>query len=248
MKKAVIVTGASSGIGAATAIEFSKNNFFVFLTGRNEERLSAVAEQCKAGASILKMDFQKPESIEKYARHLYERPDVEIEVLVNNAGIFESHEFLKGGMDPWLSQFQVNLFATVSWTQKVLPIFLKKNRGAIVNVASTLGIKPIPNTSAYSASKAAMISWTHSLALELGPKGIRVNCVAPGLVDTPIQAFHHLPPEEYKKQKQERGPLQPLGRVGEPDEIAKSIYFLGSDQSSWTTGSVLNVDGGINIT
>ena len=248
MKKAVIVTGASSGIGAATALEFSNHNYFVFLAGRNEERLAAVAEKCKSGASILKMDFQKPETIEKYAKHLNERPDVDVEVLVNNAGIFESHEFLNGGIDPWRSQFEVNLFASVLWTQKVLPLFIKKNRGSIVNVSSTLGIKPIPNTSAYSASKAAMISWTHSLALELGPKGIRVNCVAPGLVDTPIQAFHHLPPEEYKKQKQARGPLQPLGRVGEPEEIAKSIYFLGSEQSSWTTGAVLNVDGGINIT
>lgn len=246
MKKAAIITGASSGIGAATAVEFSKQGYFVFLTGRNEERLAAVASQCFAGASLLKIDFNKPESIEKYAQHLYERPDVDIQVLVNNAGVFEKNSY-DTGLSAWRAQFEVNLFSTVLWTEKVLPFFMKKNSGSIVNVSSTLGLKSVVGTSAYAASKAALISWSQTLALELGPQGIRVNCVCPGFVDTPIHSFHSLPAAEKNKAKDAMKSLQPLGRIGEADEIAKAIFFLAGPGSSWTTGAVLSVDGGINL-
>jgi NAD(P)-dependent dehydrogenase (short-subunit alcohol dehydrogenase family) len=242
MKKAAIITGASSGIGAATAIEFSKQGYFVFLAGRNEERLTAVAEKCSAGASLLKIDFKSPASIEKYAKHLFERPDVDIQVLINNAGIFTRQDFINTDLKTWREQFEVNFFGSVDWTQKVLPLFLKKNSGSIVNVSSTLGLKPTAGTSAYSASKAALINWTQTLALELGPKGIRVNCVCPGIVDTPIHPFHKQTAITDTLKN-----LQPLGRIGQPEEIAKAIYFLAGPDSAWTTGAVLNVDGGIHL-
>lgn len=248
MKKAALISGASSGIGAATAKLFASHGYFVFLLGRNEERLQEVAAECKSGASILKADITDSTKLAKYIQHLHERPDVELEVLVNNAGIFEMHAFEDKGLEIWRQQFEVNLFGTVSLTQGVLPIFKKKKKGSIVNVASGLGLRPQAKMTAYSATKAAMISMTQSLAHEVGADGIRVNCVAPGLVDTPIHGFHSAPAAEKEKILQKMGGLQPLGRIGTSEEIAQAIYFLGSELSSWTTGAVLTVDGGINLT
>ncbi len=248
MRSAVLISGASSGIGAATAIQFSKQGYFVYLLGRNEDRLHEVALQCLHGASLLKADLNNEAQVHKYTQHLLERPDTRLDVLVNNAGIFEQHHFLDQGLDVWRQQFETNLFASLRLTQKILPLFLKQGQGSIVNVSSTLGLKPTGNTGAYSASKAAMVNWTQSLALELGPKNIRVNCVCPGIVDTPIQAFHHLSSIDKTKALDGMKTLQPLQRIGTPEEIAESIYFLGSNKSSWTTGAVLSVDGGIHLT
>ncbi len=247
MKKAALITGASSGIGAATARIFSENGYFVYLLGRNEERLNEVAINCRNGASLLKADLSNDEQLNKYTQHLFERPDTKLEVLVNNAGIFERHSHLEQGLDVWRKQFETNLFGSVAITQKLMPLFLKHKSGAIVNVSSTLAHKPMADTSAYSASKAAMITWTKSLALEMANHNVRVNCICPGIVDTPIQEFHSLP-EEAKKQILHRlKDVQPLRRIGTPEEIAESIYFLASDKSRWTTGAVLDVDGGINL-
>ncbi|MGZ5280105.1 MAG: SDR family NAD(P)-dependent oxidoreductase, partial [Pseudobdellovibrionaceae bacterium] len=172
-------------------------------------------------------------------------PDTQLQVLVNNAGIFEAHSSLDDSMEIWHRQFDTNFFGSVKLTMKVLPLLVKARGSWIVNVSSGLGLRPSPRHAAYSAAKAAIISWTKSLAQELGPHQVRVNCVAPGLVDTPIHGYKN---EEQKKQMMEQMKnLQPLGRVGTSGEIARSIYFLGSEESSWTTGAVLVVDGGINL-
>lgn len=250
MKKAVLITGASSGIGAAAAKLFSQKGYFVYLLGRNEEHLTEVALHCEHGASLLRCDLTNEAAIDKYTKHLFERPDTDLEVLVNNAGIFErtNHTSDAGSIHSWKKQFETNLFGAVRLTEKVLPLFMRKRRGSIVNVASTLGLRPTADTAAYSASKAAMISWTQGLALELGSMQIRVNCVAPGIVDTPIHQFHNLAHEEKQSVLNSLNDLQPLKRIGHVDDIARAIYFLGSEDSSWTTGAVLSVDGGINLT
>lgn len=247
MKKAAVITGASSGIGAETAKLFSQKGYFVFLAGRNADRLTEVALQCPAGASLLKIDFEKSETLKKYSDHVFGRQDVSLEVLVNNAGIYENHDFLGGSPELWLRQFQVNLLGPVQWTQMLMPLLEKSGRGSIVNVSSTLGLRPGATSGAYSAAKAAMNSWTQSLAIEYGPKNVRVNAVCPGIVDTPIHSFHSLPDTEKEKRLNAMAKLQPLGRIGQPQEIAEAIYFLGSEQSAWTTGAVLSVDGGINL-
>ncbi len=247
MKPAVVISGASSGIGAATAIHFSKKGYFVYLLGRNEDRLHEIALQCENGSSLLKADVTNEAQLDKYTKHLTERPDTRVEVLINNAGIFQRHEFLAGGMEPFRKQFETNFFGALMLTQKVLPLFLKQGSGSIVNVSSTLGLRPTGDTSAYSASKAAMINWTQSLARELGPKKIRVNCICPGIVETPIHDFTKKSPEQKSKTLDFLNTLQPLGRIGTAEEIAESIYFLGSNQSTWTTGATLSVDGGINL-
>lgn len=248
MKKAALITGASSGIGAATALEFAKNGYFIYLMGRNRERLEEVAIQCRSGASIVSCDITDITAVNKRLDEIFNAKIHRVEVLVNNAGIYETHSTEDGTDDIWQRQFEVNLLAPVRITRAFFTYFKKNGGGSIINVSSTLGMRPTGPTSAYSAVKAAMINWTQSLALEGGPLKIRANCVCPGIVDTPIHAFNKLSQADKEQTLTKMGPLQPLGRIGTPQEIAHTIYFLGSDLSSWTTGSIVSVDGGINLT
>lgn len=247
MKKSVLITGAGSGIGAATAQEFSRRGYFVFLLGRNRKNLERTAESL-TDFQIVSCDLQDPLEIQTTVDQILQHPQGKnLEVLVNNAGIFKTHTTLEGSDELWLDQFKVNLLGPVRLTRALWTHFEKQGKGSILNVSSTLGLKPTANTSAYSASKAALLNWTMALAEEGGPKGIRANSVSPGFVDTPIHAFHSLKGEDKENTLKSLGSLQPLGRIGTPEEIAKAIVFLGSDDSPWTTGANLNVDGGIHL-
>ncbi|MFZ4405047.1 MAG: SDR family NAD(P)-dependent oxidoreductase [Pseudobdellovibrionaceae bacterium] len=245
--KSALVTGASSGIGKATSLELSRQGYFIYLMGRDRDRLEAVAAECRYGASILSCDLHQPASVEARLDEIVNHKINTLEILVNNAGVFKNHTTETGSDEIWIEQFQVNLLSAVRIVRRLLPYFKEHKQGSIVNVSSTLGLKPTENTGAYSAIKAAMVNWTQSLALEGGRFNIRVNCVCPGLVDTPIHSFHSLPTAEKSKVLDNLKNVQPLGRVGQPEEVAKAIAFLATPQSSWTTGAVLSVDGGINI-
>ncbi|WP_413293917.1 SDR family NAD(P)-dependent oxidoreductase [Bdellovibrio sp. HCB185ZH] len=249
MKKAVVITGASSGIGAATAIHFGKQGYFVYLMGRNKDRLAEVAVQCRSGASLMSCDLTDLAALNKRIAEITSTTIHKVEVLVNNAGIFDVHSTEQGSDELWQKEFEVNLMSAVRLTRAFFPYFKQHGGGSIVNVSSSLGLKPTAATSAYSAMKAAMINLTQSNSLEGGAFNIRVNCVAPGIVDTPIHQFHSLEEEKRNAAIAQMNPMQPLGRIGTAEEIAKAIYFLGSnDHSSWTTGAVLAVDGGITNT
>jgi NAD(P)-dependent dehydrogenase (short-subunit alcohol dehydrogenase family) len=247
MKKAAIITGASSGIGRATALEFARNGYFVFLMGRSKDRLTETAMHCRSGAAVLSCDIKDAQAVKKRIEEALTSKIHRIEVLVNNAGIFHSHDTENGTDEIWTEEFEVNLLGSVRLARALFPYFKTHGGGSIVNVSSTLGLKPSANTSAYSAIKAGMINWTQSMAIEGGPAKIRVNCVCPGIVDTPIHGFHNLEADKKADVIDKMKNLQPMGRIGSVDDIAKSIYFLGSDQSAWTTGAILAVDGGINL-
>ncbi len=238
MKKAVIITGAGSGIGEATCLEFAKNGYFVFLLGRRLEALKKVLDQIKNNGLILVCDLTDPASVKQAIQKIFSTSDTHVTALVNNAGIFKRQSFESSTDELWLDQFNTNLFGAVRITREVFPYFKKQKQGSVLNVSSTLGLSPAANISAYSASKAAMVNWTQTLALEGGPLGIRANCVCPGIVDTPIHAGQDFSSFQT---------LQPLQRTGTSAEIAKAIYFLSSEASAWTTGAVLSVDGGINL-
>src|SRR3989344_139505 len=244
MKSSVIVTGASSGIGAEIAREFSKNGHFVFLFGRDQKKLQLVQKTCLNETEIFAFDLKDLKDFKTTILNLLEnRPPLEI--LVNNAGIYKQSRFEMTSTEIWNEQFQVNLLAPVELTQLIWPLFIKNKKGSVVNISSTLGIKPAPGTSAYSAIKAALNNLTITLAQEGGAHNIRVNAVCPGIVDTPIHTFHNLKHDEKSKITTELATLQMLPRIGQPSDIAQATYFLGSDQSAWTTGAILSVDGGI---
>lgn len=245
--KTVIVTGASSGIGAEIARRFSKENYNLLLLGRNEGKLRKVQQDCQPAVSqILAFDLSQ------LSHHKQEIQDKlsglpSPSILINNAGIFSTGSLLETSDNVWQEQFQTNLFSAVQLTKIVWPFFLKNKSGSILNISSSLGVRPTAFTGAYSASKAAMINWTQSLAQEGGPLGIRVNCICPGIVDTPIHSFHSLPADEKGKAVSQMTNLQLLNFLGQTADIAEAAYFLASEHSRWTTGSNLIVDGGIGL-
>lgn len=243
----VLITGASSGIGAEIAKKFAREGYDLFLLGRNEERLKKVQSECaQAKTEILVCDLTEinkfSESIKKKLATLSP-----ITILVNNAGIYKPGSFLETSDADWVSQFQVNLLSAVQLTKLVWPEFKKNKKGSVLNISSTLGIKPTSGTGAYSATKAAMINWTLSLAQEGGAYNIRVNCICPGIVDTPIHDFHSMDSETKNKITSQMSSYQLLNFIGQASDVAESAYFIASDLSPWTTGSVLSVDGGIGI-
>ena len=244
--KTVVLSGGGSGIGEATAHQFAEHGYHVVLLGRRLRELERV-KGALPSAEAVECDITNERHLQKLVKKI-EGLSFQDLTLVNNAGIFRRHPFLEDHLGNWKEQFEVNLFGAVRLTQLLVPLMLPKKSGSIVNVSSTLGLQVSQNVSAYSASKAAMNSWTQSLALELAPSGIRVNAICPGLVDTPIHEFHFQNPTEKAKTLKKMGPIQPLGRVGTAKEIARSIYFLASADSSWTTGAILSVDGGIFLT
>lgn len=245
----VLITGAGSGIGAATARRFSKEGWEIILVGRRLEALNAVAKTCHSMAHVCPLDISKSDSGKTLATWLAEHADIAIRLtaVVHNAGIYEQSTTLESTDESWHRMFETNVFGIIRLTQ-VLYSNIKMNRGSFTTVSSTLGQRPTANTPAYSASKAALINWGHSFAKEVAPDGVRVNCVCPGIVDTPI---HTARPGATTTGANELmrilGPLHPLGRVGQPDEVASMIWSLSGPGSEWTTGAVVNVDGGINL-
>ena len=234
--KSVVITGAGSGIGRATALRFARNNYHVFLLGRDSRKLRITHLECGDATSI-QCDITQPEEVDAATRQILSM-NKDVEIIVNNAGTFTYKPFEQQTDEEWMAQFQIHVLGAVRLTRAFWPKFVANKKGSIVNVSSTLGIRPTAGTGAYSAMKAAQVSWTQSLALEGAPHRIRVNCVAAGIVDTPLH-----PPGAIMNMQN----AQPLGRVGRPEEIAQAICFLACENSSWTTGSVLHVDGGINL-
>lgn len=244
--KSVVITGATSGIGLKTAEKFHQMGYFCFLLARNLENLKTLHQKLANSHPVI-CDLADYQSIDNAVEQIKSVIKFPLSSLVNNAGIFERREFAKVVMSEWEMMFKVNLHGPAYLTQKMIPLLKKTSNTSICMVSSTLGIKTSTNTSAYSASKAAMINLTQTLALELAPFKIRCNTVAPGIVETPIHGFDQMSPDQKRQTLELYNTLQPLGRVGQAAEIADSIYFLCSEQSSWTTGAILSVDGGINL-
>ena len=249
MQEAVVITGASSGIGEATAYKFASEGFDLLLIARSTEKLEKVKAQAQARninvkIETLAMDLKDIDTAKLQSTlSKLSKPTI----LVNNAGIYTQNKPDDTSMDIWKDMFEVNLFGSVKMTQNLWPVFKANKKGSIVNVASTTALNPPPNTSAYSASKAAVVNWTTCLAQEGGEFNIRANVVCPGIIETPLHNFYNAKANEKDKIHVGIIDLQLLKKIGRPEYIAESIFFLGSDQSTWTTGAVLNVDGGINI-
>lgn len=242
-----LVTGASRGIGAEIARRLDQMGFQVLLTGRDENRLKEVSKTLANKSFIKTVDLENEESVHDLCEHtksICSGNKLHLKVLINNAGIYQPEPFDAVDLKGAKKQFQVNCFAPMQLALG-LGSLLKASQGVVVNISSTLGNKPVANTSIYSASKAAMNNWTQSLALEWAKDQVRVIGICPGIVDTPIHRFHSEPEKSENRQKAHQA--HPLGRLGKPEDIASVVAFAVSEEASWITGSLWNVDGGISL-
>jgi NAD(P)-dependent dehydrogenase (short-subunit alcohol dehydrogenase family) len=243
--KKVIITGASSGIGRAAALKFAENGAIVIAVGRNQKELSLLQEEAKEKNGAIKpvlADVRETTQVDKLVTDAAESTGG-IDVLVNAAGIIGNGSIETTTLDDWDKMLDINLRSVFYMIQKCVP-HLEKNKGNIVNVSSVTGIRAFPNVLAYCVSKAAVDQLTRCSALELAPKGVRVNAVNPGVVVTNLHKRSGMDDEKYQAFLEHSKTTHPLGRPGEASEVADLIYFLASEQAAWITGATYEIDGG----
>lgn len=242
--KVVIITGASSGIGAATAVFLSKLGARLALTGRNFENLKKVSQDCEKSTPtfVVAADLTKEADIEKIVKNTVDHYG-QLDVLVNNAGIIETGTIETTTLAQYDRLMNTNVRSIYHLTMLATP-HLIKSKGNIVNVSSVNGIRSFPGVLAYNVSKASVDQFTRCVALELAPKGVRVNCVNPGVILTELQKRGGLNDEQYKAFLERSKETHALGRPGNPDEVAATIAFLASNLASNITGASVPVDGG----
>jgi NAD(P)-dependent dehydrogenase (short-subunit alcohol dehydrogenase family) len=245
-RQVALITGGTSGIGEATALLFAQEAAQVAVTGRNEKRGHAVTEailNCGGKAIFIRTDVRKAAECERAVRETV-RSFGSVDILFNNAGVFYPHDTLACSEEEWDEQIDINLKGTFLMSKAVLPGMIAQGRGVIINNSSGWGIVGGDKAVAYCASKGGVVLMTKAMAIDHGPQGIRVNCICPGDVDTPMlprdAEARGLRWEDYTAGCANR----PLGRVGTAGEIAKAVLFLASEDSSFMTGAALVVDGG----
>lgn len=244
MSKTVLITGASKGIGAATAILFAEKGYNVVMNYNNSVQSALILQKSlsESGYKVIAyqanvrnridVDLMVKETIERFGK---------IDVLINNAGIASQKLFTDISDIEWNEIMDVNLNGTFNCCQAVLPHMINNKSGCIINISSMWGQVGASCEVAYSAAKAGVIGLTKALAKEVGPSGIRVNCIAPGLIETGMN--QELTLEDVASIVEDT----PLGRIGSTNDVASSALFLASDESAFITGQVLGVNGGLII-
>jgi NAD(P)-dependent dehydrogenase (short-subunit alcohol dehydrogenase family) len=244
----IVITGATSGIGLETARLLLKNpEYHVVIIGRDNDKLGDAAkalDSTEDRLSLYACDLRESAQIKKVAEKILANHRT-IYGLVNNAGVYPFGGISDTTDAIWDETFQVNLKAAFQFCRELTPALRKNSNGArIVNVSSTAGMLPNHFALAYSVSKAALIQFTKTLAKELGKENITVNCVCPGIVRSPLHEAYHPSKSDLQEFYARRGSAFPMGRVGEPKDIAPVIQFFLSQEASWITGDVFVVDGG----
>lgn len=244
IKKTVLVTGASRGIGSAIAKAFADDGYNVVINYLNSEMSAKALETSikEEGHSAIcyKADVRDKAQVQE----MIEKSVLEfgsVDVLVNNAGISQQKLFGDITQGEWDDMLNVHLKGTFNCCQSVLPYIISKKQGKIINISSIWGMTGASCEVHYSAAKAAVIGLTKALAKELGPSNIQVNCVAPGIIDTDMNAFLN---EQEEKELVEQTPLL---RYGKPEEIAQVVLFLASSKADFITGQVISPNGGFVI-
>lgn len=244
MSKTVLVTGGSRGIGAAVCERFAQEGWKVAVNyNRSKEQAEALAKQLVAhgcDACAVRADVSDRAQVDQMVKNVTERFG-KINALVNNAGIAQQKLFSDITDSDWNTMFDVNVKGMYYCCQAVLPGMIHSKSGAIINVSSMWGITGASCEVHYSAAKAAVIGFTKALAKEVGLSGIRVNCVAPGVVATDMN--QNLTQQTLDELKEET----PLGLIGTPEDIANSIWFLAGEESRFMTGQVISPNGGLVI-
>lgn len=236
--KNAIITGASSGIGAQISRQLSKEGYQLHLLGRDKTRLQSVASDCSEDCKIYNFDFTDTTQIQEFSQQWLSNHLTPLKALVLNAGSIDRKSIPETPLSEWEHQFKLSVLGPMTLIKKFWQRIIK-DQTAIITIASTLALKPIPDTAAYSALKAAMVNWTSSLANELAQYKVRVNCICPSIVATPI---HGNTDVQWHKNISE---IVPLGKSGQPDDISEMACFLLSEKAKWITGSTIVIDGGL---
>jgi NAD(P)-dependent dehydrogenase (short-subunit alcohol dehydrogenase family) len=247
--KTVIVTGATSGIGRATAEAFGRERASVVLVGRDEAALSEVAEQIRAdgGRPIpCPAEITAPEAAARIVQTAIDQSGA-LDVLVNAAGVIASGTLDKTTDDTWDLMMAVNVTAPFRLMRAAAP-HLTARKGAVVNVSSVNGLRSFAGVLAYCVSKAAVDQLTRCAAIEMAPIGVRVNAVNPGVTVTNLHRRSGMGETQYAAFLERSKETHPLGRPGRPEEIADLILFLASDRAGWMTGETIPIDGGRHLT
>jgi NAD(P)-dependent dehydrogenase (short-subunit alcohol dehydrogenase family) len=241
-----LITGGTSGIGEATAVLFAREGAPVVITGRNEKRGHAVTAailETGGKAAFVRTDVRKASECDRAVRETLSSFG-RLDILFNNAGIFYPHDTLECSEEEWDEQIDINLKGTFLMSKAALPCMIAQGRGVIINNSSGWGIVGGDKAVAYCASKGGVVLMTKAMAIDHGRQGVRVNCICPGDVETPMlpqdAKMRGLKWEDYIAGCANR----PLGRVGTAEEIAKAVLFLASEDSSFMTGAAMVVDGG----
>lgn len=230
--KVVLITGGNKGIGRAISEKFKKEGYTVVVMARTNPD--------SADFDFFPCDMSDNEQIAQSISEVLKKYN-KIDVLVNNAGITKDGLMLTMSYEDFLDVIQVNLNAAFLVSKLISRGMLKKRSGKIINISSVVGLHGNAGQSNYSASKAGLIGLTKSMAKEFASRNIQVNAIAPGFIDTDMTAVL---PEEFKEQWKKQ---IPLGRFGQPEEVANAVYFLASDNADYITGQVLSICGGMSI-
>src|SRR5215204_4416000 len=241
-----IVTGAGGGVGRAISKRLYADGAKIVIVGRDLTRLNSFAREFDDENRLLaiKADITKETDVVNVIEQTLSTFD-RINILINNAGtINEPKPFHLMSEDDWAPLIGTNLVGTLRTTKSVLPVMMEAKAGNIVNISSLLGIRAIPRVplSVYGVTKAGVIMFTKSIAVEYGPYGIRCNCIAPSTIRSPM-IEPYLQDENAKKLLESSFPLR---RIGEPDDISSAVVYFCSDDAKWITGTILTVDGGIS--
>lgn len=236
--KAALVTGASGGIGAAIARTLCENGGIVGLSGTRVEPLEALADELGETAFVLPCNLSNPEDVAELPKRAVAAMGA-VDILVNNAGITRDNLFMRMSDEEWASVLQVNLTSAMMLSKGVVRGMMKSRWGRIVNISSIVGATGNPGQTNYAASKAGLVGLSKSLAYEVASRGITVNCVAPGFIET---AMTEKLTDDQKAKILEQ---VPMGRMGSSAEIAAAVLYLSSNESAYTTGTTLHINGGM---
>ena len=244
-EKVTIITGASSGIGKATAFCFAREKAKLMLVSRNEQALKEIANSARqigAEVEMFPADITDEQQVKECIDKTMETFGG-IDIMVNSAGIITSGTIENTTLAEWDYMMNINLRSIFLLTQLALPSLIER-KGNIVNVSSVTGIRAFPGILAYCVSKAGLDQFTRCVALELAQKGVRINAVNPGVTFTNLHRNGGMDEKAYQAFLEHSKTTHPLGRVGKPEEIAELILFLASPHAGWITGVTYSIDGG----
>jgi NAD(P)-dependent dehydrogenase (short-subunit alcohol dehydrogenase family) len=241
--KVAIITGGGSGLGLAIATKFVENNIITIITGRDATKLEAAKSSLGELCIPRTLDMTQCQTIPAFVDDII-RQFGKVDILVNNAGINLKKDMLDVSEEEFDKIFKTNVLGVFSMTKAVAKPMIQSGNGSIINISSMAAHYGIPKVIAYTASKSAVEGMTRSMAVELSPLGIRVNCIAPGFIETKMSAAALNNDPDRKNRVLSR---TPMGKLGLPADVANACYFLSTDEARFITGTILPVDGGNSI-